>query len=707
MDNAHDVTNLFPQDLVEWAGQHSGGVKRLFDAGSGRPGKTLLRTNLIGKLESWAAHVASGTPGTPRVLLLVGGPGNGKTEAIEHTINCLDHGLAAHGRLVDALSKEFHPEQGKVPRVVNAKAGTLATPPRILDLQIVQDVSVTAGKEGMAAPVLLIEELRSALNGSDSSLYLCCVNRGVLDDALIYSLDNGIDDAQALLEAITRSVSLTSKAPSCWPLAGFPAIAIWPMDAESLLVIPDGAPTSPAAALLEHATTSKYWPATGSCAAGDKCPFCHSHLLLTKDDSRLALEQILRWYELASGKRWSFRDLFSLVSYLLAGHHQESHGQKTDPCGWAAHLIELDKAGHAARQPGRHQLTAIFHLATSSYQHALFHLWDKNAAGSLRQDTRDLSLGKDNEEARVIQGLLAFLQERKSPYLPATIAPLLESLAELLDPALASPDMEVPLSSRSKVMLGELDTRFSRSLPGAVEYVRKYQFLSVNELDLLKRLAKADTYLSLPAVRRKKPTAASRIQRTIRDFACRLVRRSICTRSALVAGSRILEPFQRIVEDQGGKNLHEVAQQVKGLLNSQHGFEVSLTTTFGQPLPPQQRQSILLVQPQPVRPLQIPHEGRPRSPICFLQVGHGQSLQPIALTYDLFKAIKELERGLSPASLPRTVVALLDTTKARLSGAIVRNQEILDDARILVGAEGVEVAKSWNGFVALEGGRQA
>lgn len=76
-----------------------------------------------------------------------------------------------------------------------------------------------------------------------------------------------------------------------------------------------------------------------------------------------------------------------------------------------------------------------------------------------------------------------------------------------------------------------------------------------------------------------------------------------------------------------------------------------------------------------------------------------QSVQPVPLTYDLFKAVKELERGLSPASLPRTVVALLDTTKARLSGPIVRDHVLLDDARIRVGADGTVVGRSWNGFV--------
>lgn len=141
-------------------------------------------------------------------------------------------------------------------------------------------------------------------------------------------------------------------------------------------------------------------------------------------------------------------------------------------------------------------------------------------------------------------------------------------------------------------------------------------------------------------------------------------------------------------------------------MNRNQRFEVSLTTTFGQPLPPRQRQATLLVQTRPVKALQLASEGRPRSPICFLQVGSGQSLQPIALTYDLFKAVKELERGISIASLPRTVVALLDTTRARLAGAIVRDPDVLEESIIRIGSDGIEVGQSWNGFVATVGGKQ-
>jgi len=684
----------FPRGLVDWAGHHSGGVKRLFDSNSGRPAKELLKTNLLLRLEGWASSLAEGDPTCPRVVLLVGGPGNGKTEAIESTIRWLDASLQCDGRLIGELSRSFH-RIGGIPRVVRVDAGALATPPRELHLDIVQDASATVGREGVPAANLLIEELDGSIGHDVPRVYLCCVNRGILDDALIHALDNGLDASRRILEAITRAVSLSADAPSCWPLAGFPGVAVWPMDAESLLVSPTGATTSPAETLLRQATESTAWSPYGSCAAGERCPFCYSQSILSRDGPRDALLRILRWNELGSGKRWSFRDLFSLASYLLSGHlpaRDEHHG---DPCAWAARLVELDKGLSNAKRPSRQAMTASFRLATASYQHALFHRWDREVASALRKDLKELGL----EEDSTLMGLQHFLHERRATYLPATIAPLLEGLVDLLDPALASSDSEVAVSARTTVMLRDIDIRFSRSIQEGIEFVRRYQVLSVMELDLLKKLAHSDDHLSRPEVRRKRPAVATRVQQLLRDFAGRLVRRSICTRCAIVPDARILGAFQQVVEDERNHRLYEVADQVERLLNSGPDFEVSLTTTFGQPLPPSQRQATLVVPSQHIGVPPRRSTGRPHSPICFLEVGSGRSIQSIALTYDLFKAVKELERGLSPASLPRTVVALLDTTRARLAGPIVRDTEILRRSKMRIGTDGTVIVRSWDGFV--------
>ena len=693
--NEHQGTQPpFPRALVDWAGNHAGGVKRLFDSHSGRPAKDLLKTNLLGRLENWADSIADGDPTCPRVVLLVGGPGNGKTEAIESTIRWLDASLQCDGRLVGELARSFH-RIGGIPRVVTADAGILSRTQRELRLSIVQDATVTVGREGVSAASLLIEELDCFVGKDGPDVYLCCVNRGVLDDALIHALDNGLDAPRKVLETITGAVSLASDAPSCWPLAGFSGVAVWPMDAESLLVPPSSELTSPAETLVRQATESSAWPGYGACPAGQKCPFCYSQSLLSREGPRNALLQVLRWNELGSGKRWSFRDLFSLMSYLLAGHIPTRNEQHGDPCSWAAKLIELDASLSNGRRPTKQAKTAAFRLATSSYQHALFHRWDREVSLHLRRDIKELGL----EEDTTLNGFQQFLQDRRAPYLPATIAPLLEGLVDLLDPALASPDSQVAISATSTIMLRDVDIRFSRSIRVGVEFIREYHVLSTMELDLLKKLAQADELLSRPEVRRKRPAAASRVQQLLRDFAGRLVRRSICVRSSVVPDASILAAFRTVVEDEKQHRLYEVADQVERLLNNGADFEVSLTTTFGQPLPPAQRQATLVVPSQHVGVPLRRSSGRPQSPICFLEVGTGVSAQSIALTYELFKAVKELERGLSPASLPRTVVALLDTTRARLAGPIVRDPEALRRAKIRIGADGTVIAKSWDGFV--------
>ena len=694
MNEQQGAQPTFPRALVDWAGNHAGGVKRLFDSHSGRPAKDLLKTNLLVRLEGWAGSLAAGDPACPRVVLLVGGPGNGKTEAIESTVRWLDASLQCDGRLVDELVQSFH-RVGGIPRVVTADAGVLSRTPRALRLSIVQDATATVGREGVPAANLLIEELGGLVGSDGPDVYLCCVNRGVLDDALIHALDNKLDAPRKVLEAITRAVSLAADAPSCWPLAGFPGVAVWPMDAESLLVPPAGELTSPAETVIRQATEPSAWSAYGACSAGEKCPFCYSQSLLSRDGPRDALLQVLRWNELGSGKRWSFRDLFSLTSYLLSGHLPARDEQHGDPCAWAAKLIELDAGLSSARRPAKQAMTAAFRLATASYQHALFHRWDRDVSLVLRRDIKDLGLDEDT----TLMGLQHFLHDRRAPYLPATIAPLLEGLVDLLDPALASPDSQVAVSAKSTVMLRDVDIRFSRSIQEGIEFIRKYKVLSTMELDLLKKLAQSDERLSRPEVRRKRPAAASRLQQLLRDFAGRLVRRSVCVRSAVVPDASILAAFQKIVGDEKQHRLYEVADQVEQLLNNGADFEVSLTTTFGQPLPPSQRQATLVVPSQHVGVPSRKGSGRPQSPICFLEVGSGASAQSIALTYDLFKAVKELERGLSPASLPRTVVALLDTTRARLAGPIVRDQEILRRSKIRIGADGTVIAKSWDGFV--------
>ena len=683
---------MYPTALLDWAGHRRGGVRRIFYDGSGRPSGTVIRTHLLARLDDWASSVST-CNGFPRVLLLVGGPGNGKTEAVEYTVLKLDAALAAKGKLVDSLGIQFVSNDGTPPpRLAKTSLAAFTGFEDGDHLAIVQDASAAdAALPGESPAALFVHDLDKYVFGdARGSLYLACVNRGVLDDALVCAIEANNHAARSLLETIIRAVGIGTDVPDCWPLDGYSNMAVWPMDVESLVAeVIDG--ISAADQLIDIATTASLWPPKDSCPAGARCPFCITRERLSSGVDRQSVLRILRWYEIASGKRWSFRDLFSLFSYFFAGIPPEDVSTGSyDPCKWAARLLEL-KANTTAR-PESLRLAAPFLLVASQYQHALFGYWPKPSVKDFRKALKDVQLDGDP----VLKGLLVFLTKPRNSSLPPTLEQQLSTLCEILDPALADPDLEVRVSGNSTIKYRDIDTRFSQSVLEGLRYIQKYKGLTPIEVDLLKSLASVDELLSSDDVVRRNAGSARRLRAMVRDFACRLTRRSIGVRGGVVRDALVLADYEKVVK--GDQELiNSAVKKVKSLLNRDGNFTVTLNTTFGEPPPPLDRLAILKTHQQKVRPLPSPVGDRPVNTLCFLAVGSGKHPQSVPLTYELFKSVRELESGLSAASLPGSVVALLDTTRARMAGRIVRDDDdALDDAEITLGLK-TEVVKLASG----------
>ncbi|MES2937453.1 MAG: hypothetical protein V4864_07205 [Pseudomonadota bacterium] len=696
-----DNRKAFPGGLVEWSGHRSGGVRRMFDTGSGRPGGEIVSTSLIARLLQWAEDLVRAEQ-VPSVVLLVGGPGNGKTEAVEVALEHIDALLGKGGALVRSFARELAPAAGTaVPRLVpieiTAGAGKLS-------LAVVQDASVKdSARPSKAAAELLLEEL-ALFAQPGAGVYLACVNRGVLDDALILASEKGLDSTRILLESIARAVALTPDAPSCWPLHEHPQIGVWPMDAESLLFqIGDGG--SAADKILDLATKPEAWPTYGECPAGLRCPFCYSRKSITAGArGRTALLDILRFCELGTGKRWTFRDLFSLVPQLLAHVPDTNAGPlAASPCDWAARMLEIDKGSMPATSD-RARSTAIFFVASATYQHVLFGEWDRAAVKQIQADIKELGLEKD----RTLQGLCTFVRSNKRVGVPATLKPLLADICKLLDPALATPESQIQLARDRALSLGELDARFSHSVESGLEFLIKSRCLSSLEKELLERISDCEKNIADLELRSSRTVAARRLQRALRDFACRWARRSLGGVHGAVRDRESFQTFRIIVDSPDGNQelLHLAARKVEALLNTNGRFEISLNTTFGEPLPPPARRATLIAEKQRVRPRQAVVLGRPRPPLAFLTIGSAKSAQPIPLTYDLYKAVSDLGQGLMQSALPSTVVALLDSTRARLAGALVRDKHLLDDAEIRIGSAREVVAIGPQGFAMILAGEQ-
>jgi hypothetical protein len=690
----------FPAGLLEWSGHRSGGVRKPFYDLSGRPCRDVIRTPLLERTKEWAVKLVAGEVGTARALFLVGGPGNGKTETVEQLLVQFDHALGLGGQLLRRFETEFKGDQSTAsPRLVQVEVGDVTSPGKISRIVVVQDASMTdSERPGVSPPQLLVEDVVAQLAECHDAVYVACVNRGILDDALIEASVTRQSKAHKFLETVVSSIELRANPVPCWPLDGYPSVAVWPMDMESLLHDPSGSLlASPAGQVLEKSLVAEKWPRERECTAGNRCPFCGSAELLRRDERRAAFLQVLRWNELATGKRWSFRDLFSLYSYLLAGTAREHAGKVTDPCRWAADVYQDSLASVASPSPAR--LRAPFILASALYHHAAFNRWQRPARLALRKDIQELGLQQDAG----IMGLYHFLTGARDNSVPPTLSKQLEVINETLDPALADPSDKITLSTREVDLGRDIDARFSQSVREGLEQCRRQ--LHPLEFDVLERLALTDERLSDSAVRQSRPAAAKRLQNLVRDFSCRLVRRSLGVGHAVVKDRTALQEYQQIVEG-SAEPIHRAVRKVEGLLNHRDRFIVTLNSTFGQPTLSPSRRAVLSSGKQRVRAMDYDATGRPSSVLPFLRIGNARDGQTLPLTFELFRAVRDLELGLLPASLPRPVVALLDTSRAKLAGYLVRDEDSLEDSEIQLGTTGTTVRRELNQFVVTRPGRK-
>ncbi|HAW32755.1 MAG TPA: hypothetical protein DCY03_32390 [Planctomycetaceae bacterium] len=666
-DEAH-AKILYPYGLLSWAGHRSGGVRKPFRDESGRPAGQ-IDTPLTDRLEEWSKQIVADKDGnTPRSILLVGGPGNGKTDAIERCIKMLDSELHASGNLVELFAQKFDiGENQLIPRRIEADLGQLNCDlPKHLNCKIilVQDASETSS--ATSAEELFLQDITGIQNAANNDIYLCCINRGILANA-----SNIADEKQSdVVEAITKSVTSTSQFHSCWPLENFESIAVWPMDIESLVDrknCVDG--QTVAHKIFEAALDETKWSAT--CDLGDACPFCQNKKLLLEKNNIDGVISILRFYELTSGKRWTFRDLFSLVPYLLVGDVAELKIKNKEylPCDWA-------------KEQSKDKSRAPYVLASRLFHHRLFPIWPTLDRGKYRDAKKLLKNSKFAPNTPGITeaaDLFKFLARNNVNILNAggeVPKRIRESFCESLDPANVDGGQVLFTRKNTDVTAKEVEDKFSLSVKDGYKHIERR--LTLLEKNVLKKLISADDALIEDNFPRPEWAKVGLLQRAIRQFAARFAKRSLCVRMGITTDKNTLDSYEELIHS--GNAIKTPIKQLSRLLREKdNSFRAGLATTFGQPLATRERDVSLImkenIKVKQAGPGEIKTQSRPAAPIRFLKVNEFD----IPLTFQLYKALMSLGNGMHQASLGTDIFSLLDRVKAMVAGRLVRDQSILDD----------------------------
>jgi hypothetical protein len=311
--------------------------------------------------------------------LLVGGSGNGKTDAVEAYIEALDSACGAQGKLLQRVSKEFFGDESLPAWMVKFDAQEVdpgnAALDRIGKFSILQDASASREPSGDAA-ARLADVLEDAVSSSGTSLMLACINRGLLNRVLRKAVsDSEKEHVVSLVKHVALACSEVApigKPPACWPLS-LPAthpladkVAVWPLDIETLLRNDDGSPTV-LDQVLDVATEESKWEmgACKGCAKASLCPFRANAARLRSGDARASLARLLRDFEIATGARWTFRQIFGLAAELLVGH--PSIFADEHPCKWTA-----DHAAHIEASAGPASDASLLALTGRLYWFVLF-----------------------------------------------------------------------------------------------------------------------------------------------------------------------------------------------------------------------------------------------------------------------------------------------------------------------------------------------
>ena len=81
-----------------------------------------------------------GESGTPKAVFLIGGPGDGKTEAVEFTIRALDESMNLGGMLIEEFGKPVSRPIGQSPgRLVRTERTQFPVQSKLQSIAIVQD----------------------------------------------------------------------------------------------------------------------------------------------------------------------------------------------------------------------------------------------------------------------------------------------------------------------------------------------------------------------------------------------------------------------------------------------------------------------------------------------------------------------------------------------------------------------------------------
>lgn len=671
----------YPQSLFKYANDQKIAVKSFADSDSGWTGQ-LIKTSLIKRLDKMVEAIQSGTITRPVSVFFVGGPGNGKTAVAEYFIRKLYNGNIPPAEKTENQRLYFAPFANG-----SGMNGTV----------LVEDA--TAANNSRDAAQYLLEDVSEYVFRRDNSskLYVCCVNRGILATSSRKRI-RGKEENIAFLEAMSRSASVTSCNKSIWPIAGnaeFDAVKnrvpnmadvyIWPMDVESLFdeALYGSYEDTPAHQVLKRIFDQDF-TTCASCEHKLLCPFYANAMTMRETQNRVNLIRVLHYFEIASGDKLQFRNVFAVFNALFVGSETDYKREtprgvpqkKITPCEWVA-----EKVAHITRQD-IHAGKAYFELLSRYYSYVLFSDLDEFVGLTSLFRTSDTRI-KDPIDA--ISKIVEQISKRRQGKADTSGQKILrEKFAKLMDVTLV--EDETVLEAIEEAFCSTFTLGWKR-----LQDVCQQKSFTLSALeqgffkclcDYEKRIESAE----IPVADSVEPLTNQAL-RFLKIFGCRLAKRAIGIQIPTVfEGSHaqhycdlINSDFSRPTDSIKAERLRLKKLFRKAILNGE-SFDAPVMQRLG-PIQPSHSVCLNLGTSEiNVNLFSASDDGDARASKIganakYFNVRVGEYEISVLLTFDLYLALQKIEKGLAMAALPEPVSIKLNSISSRILGQLVHSRQ--------------------------------
>ncbi|MBJ6980919.1 hypothetical protein [Luteimonas sp. MC1572] len=278
-----------------------------------------VETPTLACVKGFAESIATAT--TPHWLVLVGGPGNGKSLAVQQLAHAL---LDAGYQIKDETGVSIEAMASRpVPAVLEVRGvdGTLVA-------RIAQDASVVPNPYATAPnPAADLHDLFKRCI-EDGCHLVACANRGVLEAAAALLSAEGADGPTELVQVLASTGHRTKEVSSqLYPASGV-TLTARAMDSGSLFEGDDPVFLQ----LLRLATAQEHWQSCQSCPLAAVCPFLLNRNELATEPGTRTFARLCEDAELLDGQPLVFREASALVSLILAGCAADY--EAASPCDW-------------------------------------------------------------------------------------------------------------------------------------------------------------------------------------------------------------------------------------------------------------------------------------------------------------------------------------------------------------------------------------